>query len=408
MNGARGLAVFVSGDFFRPVPVAGSVPDDVHVGRSFHLAPLAQLVGRDDGAIVAFIGRERGQVFRLRAGRLDEIVDRTRGPAGPPRPGRHFAVAAPAAPREARRRPPEGRRLGARPRRPPRCTRRRSSSSAPRRHGRSSSTRFRTRSRASSSARPRRRRTPARASCSSSSSRCSRKLRPPTSTTRSSAGGRGPARTAVRASGWADTLTAASDSRVELLLHQEGADQAGARVPAVRARVARGGRVPARRHAARAAGLGLRPRPPPDRCCTAARCSRSATRSTSGRPTASARCCASSCAARARRARTTPRSAAPAGGAERPARSAPSARPRPRGGHADATERGRAGASPGIVRRGARRRPAPAGGRAALPRAPPGRWRVPAWPRSGRAASRPRCTCSGRCRCACRRRRSRP
>ena len=82
-EGARGLAVFASGDFFRPLPVAGSVPDDVHVGRSFHLAPLAQLVGRDDGAIVAFIGRERGQVFRLRAGRLEEIVDRTRGPAGP-------------------------------------------------------------------------------------------------------------------------------------------------------------------------------------------------------------------------------------------------------------------------------------------------------------------------------------
>ncbi len=81
---ARGLAVFVSGDFFRPVPVAGSVPDDVDVGRSFHLAPLAQLVDRDDGAIVAFIGRERGQVFRLRAGRLDEIVDRSED-----QPGRH-------------------------------------------------------------------------------------------------------------------------------------------------------------------------------------------------------------------------------------------------------------------------------------------------------------------------------
>ena len=28
-EGARGFAVFVSGDFFRPLPVAGSVPDDV-------------------------------------------------------------------------------------------------------------------------------------------------------------------------------------------------------------------------------------------------------------------------------------------------------------------------------------------------------------------------------------------
>jgi peptide chain release factor subunit 1 len=83
-DGARGFAVFVSGDFFRPLPVAGSVPDEVKVGRGFYLAPLAQLVGRDDGAIVAFIGRERGQVFRLRAGRLEEIVDRTED-----QPGRH-------------------------------------------------------------------------------------------------------------------------------------------------------------------------------------------------------------------------------------------------------------------------------------------------------------------------------
>ena len=83
-EGASGFAIFVSGDFFRPLPVAGSVPDDVSVGRALRLAPLAQLVGRDDGAIVAFIGRERGQVFRLQAGRLEEIVDRTED-----QPGRH-------------------------------------------------------------------------------------------------------------------------------------------------------------------------------------------------------------------------------------------------------------------------------------------------------------------------------
>jgi peptide chain release factor subunit 1 len=83
-EGARGLGVFASGEFFRPLPVAGSVPDEVYVGRGLHLAPLAQLVGRDDGAIVAFIGRERGQVFRLRAGRLEELVDRTEE-----QPGRH-------------------------------------------------------------------------------------------------------------------------------------------------------------------------------------------------------------------------------------------------------------------------------------------------------------------------------
>lgn len=86
-EGARGLAVFVSGDFFRPLPVAGSVPDDVHVGRGFQLAQLAQLVGRDGGAIVAFVGRERGQVFRLHAGRLEEIVDRTEDRSGRRDPG---------------------------------------------------------------------------------------------------------------------------------------------------------------------------------------------------------------------------------------------------------------------------------------------------------------------------------
>ena len=83
-EGARGFAVFVSGEFFRPLPVAGSLRDEVKVGWGFYLAPLAQLVGRDDGAIVAFIGRERGQVFRLRAGHLEEIVDRSED-----QPGRH-------------------------------------------------------------------------------------------------------------------------------------------------------------------------------------------------------------------------------------------------------------------------------------------------------------------------------
>ena len=67
-EGARGLARVRVGQLLPAGSGCGSVPDDVHVGRTFHLAPLAQLVGRDDGAIVAFIGRERGQVFRLAPG----------------------------------------------------------------------------------------------------------------------------------------------------------------------------------------------------------------------------------------------------------------------------------------------------------------------------------------------------
>jgi peptide chain release factor subunit 1 len=69
---------------WRPRALIESVPDRVRVGREFHLSPLVPLVGRGEGAIVAFVGRERGDLYRLRAGRLDEIVDRTDDV-----PGRH-------------------------------------------------------------------------------------------------------------------------------------------------------------------------------------------------------------------------------------------------------------------------------------------------------------------------------
>ena len=83
-DGAHGFAVFSAGEFWSTLSLANPVADRVEIGRSFHLGPLAPLVGRDDGALVAFVGRERGQVFRLRAGRLEEVVDRTEE-----QPGRH-------------------------------------------------------------------------------------------------------------------------------------------------------------------------------------------------------------------------------------------------------------------------------------------------------------------------------
>jgi peptide chain release factor subunit 1 len=78
-DGAHGLAVFTAGldNMWQPRALIESVPDRVRVGREFHLAPLVPLVGRGEGALVAFVGRERGELFRLRSGRLDEIVDRT-------------------------------------------------------------------------------------------------------------------------------------------------------------------------------------------------------------------------------------------------------------------------------------------------------------------------------------------
>ena len=78
-DGAKGFALFVSGlgNFWRALPVAEPIPDGVRLGRSFYIAPLAPLVGRGDGAIVAVVGREQGTVYRLNAGRLQEIVDHT-------------------------------------------------------------------------------------------------------------------------------------------------------------------------------------------------------------------------------------------------------------------------------------------------------------------------------------------
>jgi len=85
-DGTRGVALFSAGldNFWSALPLAEPVADRAKVGPDFYLAPLVPLVGRSDGAIVAFIGREKGQLFGLREGRLEEIVDRTEE-----QPGQH-------------------------------------------------------------------------------------------------------------------------------------------------------------------------------------------------------------------------------------------------------------------------------------------------------------------------------
>ncbi len=85
-EGSHGHAVFCSGPggFWRPLPLADRVPDLVQVGRTFHLAPLVTLVRRGDGMLVAFVGRERGDLYRLRDGRLEELQERF-----DEQPGRH-------------------------------------------------------------------------------------------------------------------------------------------------------------------------------------------------------------------------------------------------------------------------------------------------------------------------------
>ena len=85
-SGVRSVAVFAAGldNFWSTLSLADPVPDSAKVGAELYLAPLARLVSRADGVVVAFVGRERGQVYRLRAGQLVELADRTEDA-----PGRH-------------------------------------------------------------------------------------------------------------------------------------------------------------------------------------------------------------------------------------------------------------------------------------------------------------------------------
>ena len=85
-DGAHGLAIFCAGldNVWRPLALTEAVPDEVKVGRKLYLAPLVPLVGRGEGALVVVVGRERGQFFRLRGGRLEETADHTEE-----QPGKH-------------------------------------------------------------------------------------------------------------------------------------------------------------------------------------------------------------------------------------------------------------------------------------------------------------------------------
>jgi len=84
--GAQGLAIFAAGldGFWSANALSELVPDRVCVGPDFHLKPLVPLLGRGEGAIVAMIDRERGLLFRLTDGRLEPLSDLTEE-----QPGRH-------------------------------------------------------------------------------------------------------------------------------------------------------------------------------------------------------------------------------------------------------------------------------------------------------------------------------
>jgi len=85
-DGSHGVALFASSldGLWRTLSLTDAVEDRIRLEHDLFLTPLVPLVGRGDGALVAVVGRERGQVFRLRSGRLHEIVDQSEE-----QPGRH-------------------------------------------------------------------------------------------------------------------------------------------------------------------------------------------------------------------------------------------------------------------------------------------------------------------------------
>jgi peptide chain release factor subunit 1 len=85
-DGARGVALFAAGldNVWSVLQLPWSVSDAARVADDFLLAPLVPLIGRGNGALVAVVGREQGRLLALRAGRLEAIADRTEET-----PGRH-------------------------------------------------------------------------------------------------------------------------------------------------------------------------------------------------------------------------------------------------------------------------------------------------------------------------------
>jgi peptide chain release factor subunit 1 len=85
-EGARGVAVFAAelDDLFLPLMLPVPVDNEARIAKQLYLAPLVRLAGNGDGALVAYVGRERGDVYQLRAGRLIPLADETAEV-----PGRH-------------------------------------------------------------------------------------------------------------------------------------------------------------------------------------------------------------------------------------------------------------------------------------------------------------------------------
>ncbi len=85
-QGVRGVAVFAASldGLWSTLSLPDAVADEVKLEAELYLAPLARLASRAGRTLVGVVGRERGEVYRLEAGQLVEIADETTDV-----PGRH-------------------------------------------------------------------------------------------------------------------------------------------------------------------------------------------------------------------------------------------------------------------------------------------------------------------------------
>lgn len=85
-NGARGLVVFSSSfdNLWRVLRLSQSVPDLIKIRRRLFLTPLVPLAGAQGKVVVVVVGRERGQIWLLDDGRFELLVDHFEE-----QPGRH-------------------------------------------------------------------------------------------------------------------------------------------------------------------------------------------------------------------------------------------------------------------------------------------------------------------------------
>ena len=79
-QGVRGVAVFAASldNFWSTLSLPEAVADDVKLEPELYLAPLARLASRSGNTLVGVVSRERGEVYRLDAGQqIVEIADET-------------------------------------------------------------------------------------------------------------------------------------------------------------------------------------------------------------------------------------------------------------------------------------------------------------------------------------------